>query len=675
MGILFELKSISKSYPTTDGRALCILNDLSFSLPNKGMFFIYGKSGCGKSTLLNIFEGLMKPTKGEVLYKGKNVSKFNEKELNNYLKNEIGVVFQSFNLLSEMTTKENLELASKIKGIKGKEKIEELLKRYNIYDLKNKKVSLLSGGEKQRVCLVRAAINNPNVIFADEPTGNLDKENSLVIMNDLKEISKKCLVVVVSHNKKIVEEFNDGFLDLTDGNQSNFKGISNQDEEIPSEKKKTCYQSFIPLMLGKNLLKNFGKNFVALFSIFFSIVVLLISLGFSNGVKNNTINLFKDYQNYNSFRISKVLYETVNDSNLTLLKTEKPDLKDINQNLSKYKNIEIHDNIDYFFGETKEVKINNVFLDGVSFVPTNNMQTSNVVYVNEAFSKLYKKKLSKESCIKEKINLHLKRSYFYENKSNVGSNIIKEDFMIYIPFFIEEVKDEFSYLNYPKVYFSISYFEKFIDSLLCNNIFKNTGEKISYLELLRKAEKNSELGSFSYLVFLDSKEDSLNLCKDKENINGLKIDNDPYTIVRSFEDLSSSLSNGFIFFIFISIGCSIALVSFLSFSSFILNRKQSAILSIEGAKNNEIFLVYILEQIAIGIVGVVLSFSTIKYITIFINNIILKYTKFANLIEIPINYRMDLLISLLCLALIFVFVALPLVLSKRREIYKELKEE
>ena len=252
------------------------------------MFFIFGKSGCGKSTLLNIFQGLMKPSKGEILYKGKNVSKFNKKELNNYLKNEIGIIFQSFNLINDMTALENLELAAKVKNISDKKIIDDYLVKYKIDHVKNKKVAVLSGGEKQRICLIRALLNNPKVIFADEPTGNLDEENSYLLMNELQELSKSRLIIVVSHNKKIVNEFNDGYLDLTNGKQLFIKEIKEENtldniNEVNKKKK----SSFLSFMLNHNLKKDLAKNIIGIFSLVFSICVCFVSMGFNNGVQNN----------------------------------------------------------------------------------------------------------------------------------------------------------------------------------------------------------------------------------------------------------------------------------------------------------------------------------------------------------------------------------------------------
>ncbi len=676
MGYLFQIKSISKSFVTNEGKALSILNDISFNLPSSGMFFIFGKSGCGKSTLLNIFEGLMKPTKGEILYNGKNVSKFSKKELNKYLKEEIGIIFQSFNLINDMTAIENLRLASKIKGINDEKLINGYLEKYKISHTKDKKVSLLSGGEKQRICLIRALLNNPKVIFADEPTGNLDEENSYLLMNELKELSKTRLIIVVSHNRKIVNEFNDGYLDLTNGRQLFVREIKDQNNQMLKEnitKKKK--NSFLSFMLNHNLRRDIAKNIISIFSLIFTICVCFISMGFNNGVKENSNNLIKQFQNNNSYKVSKIVYEEINDSNLKLQKTEKPSLEEINTIFDTYNNVEIHNNIDYFFGDIKETRIDKELQENVTYVPVNNINANNIVYVNDAFNNMYKENHNGESILNKTINLHLKRNYLYKNLTGVGSNLVSEDFIMYIPFYIGKIKEEFSYLNYPKVYFSINYFETILENHFCNNIFKETGVKFSYLSLLEEATINSELGNYSYQVYLDSIDDVFDFNSKTEDYSKYKIVNDPFITIDSFKELSTSLYDGFIFFIFIVVASSVALISFLSYSTYVFNKKQSAILTIMGAENDEICLVYIIEQVIVGFISLLFSFLLLPFIQKLMNSIIETKTRFENLILSPSDLNTKLIISILFIGLIFVFVCLPLVLSKNNEIYKELKEE
>jgi putative ABC transport system permease protein len=661
---------------TNEGKALSILNDISFNLPSCGMFFIFGKSGCGKSTLLNIFEGLMKPTKGEILYNGKNVSKFNKKELNNYLKNEIGIIFQSFNLINDMTALENLTLATKIKGIDDKKLINDYLEKYKINHIKDKKVSLLSGGEKQRICLIRSLLNDPKVIFADEPTGNLDEENSYLLMNELKELSKTRLIIVVSHNKKLVDEFNDGFLDLTNGRQLFVKEIKTQKkEEIKESKIKKKNGSFISFMLNHNLRRDLAKNIISIFSLIFTVCICFVSIGFNNGVEKNSYNLIKQFQNNNSYKVSKIIYEEINDSNLKLQKTEKPTLEEINDIFGNYENVEIHNNIDYFFGDVKETRINKELQENITYVPVNNIDANNIVYVNDVFNDMFKDNHNGESILNKTINLHLKRNYLYKNTTGKGKNLVSEDFILYIPFYVGKIKEEFSYLNYPKVYFSIDYFETILSDHFCNNIFKETGIRFTYLSLLGEATNTSELANYSYQVYLDTIDDVYDFNEKTEEYSKYKIVNDPFITVDSFKELSTALYNGFIFFIFIVIASSIALISFLSYSTYVFNKKQSAILTIMGAENDQICMVYIIEQIVVGFLSLLFSFLLLPFTQKFLNSIIEIKTKFENLILLPSDFKTKLLISMLFIGLIFVFVCLPLVLSKNNEIYKELKEE
>lgn len=188
---MFEVRNLSKSFPIDGSRESVVLHEVSFTLPDKGFYFVIGKSGCGKSTLLNLLMGLMKPDEGSIFFEGKDVSKFNNAELSDYLKDDIGIIFQSYNLLNGYTVKENLKIASSIKGVDEKEKINTLLLRYGLYDKEDFLVDKLSGGEKQRLALIRALISSPKILFCDEPTGALDKANSLLLMEELRTLSKK----------------------------------------------------------------------------------------------------------------------------------------------------------------------------------------------------------------------------------------------------------------------------------------------------------------------------------------------------------------------------------------------------------------------------------------------------------------------------------------------------
>jgi|GEM_PF-397449 len=676
MGILFKINNLSKSFKVNDEKTLSILNDISFELTDKGLFCIYGKSGCGKSTLLNILQGLMKPSKGEVIYQGNDISQFKEEELNNYLCNEIGVVFQSYNLINNFTLFDNIKLATKIKGIDVDNEINNLLLRFNLTHLKNKKVSKLSGGEKQRVAIIRAIITHPKVIFADEPTGNLDNANAIIIMDIFKELSKECLIVLVSHNKELVNKYKDGFLDLTNGTKFNYSPIEvKSDDIINKDKKKRKKNNFLSFMLFRSLKENFIKNFFSFLALSFSFLVILFSIAFNEGILKNAQSLVYNFQNYNSFKISKITNQMIGDSILSLEEVERPSKEDINVIKKDFKNSEIAYSLDYFFGTTKNVKINNQIIENVTLIPVNNIPKGNVVYVNNSFKDAYSK-LVVGSCLNRFARVDLGLSYFYNDFTSIEDNIIEEKFIASLNFDIEKIKYEFCYLNSPKMYFSYEYFIEFLQKYPCPKISKLLKTELTFFDLLERAKTSEEISGYSYILFLDNREDCELLNSKLTEYKGFKIINDPSIVVTSFINLSNALFKGIILFIIISIICSISIVGFLTFSSFISNRKRSAIFTILGAKNESIYYLYIVEELLMALLAFIFSFFIFVPLENRLNIVVFNNIYFDNLFNYPIrNNFMN--ISILIVIIVFVFMVsyIPLVFSKKKEIYRELKEE
>lgn len=205
---MIELIECTKSY--TNDRI--ILDKVSLKIPNNSFIAFTGESGAGKSTLMNIIGTIDKMNSGVLTFNGENISKFNNKKLSKFRNENIGFIFQSFCLLPDFTVYENMEiplLYSK-KDIKDRQVlIETTLKKFNILELIDKKAVNLSGGEKQRVAIAKAMVNNPSFIIADEPTGNLDVKNRKIVMEELVGINKSGVsVLIVTHDLKVAEYCN-----------------------------------------------------------------------------------------------------------------------------------------------------------------------------------------------------------------------------------------------------------------------------------------------------------------------------------------------------------------------------------------------------------------------------------------------------------------------------------
>lgn len=218
---LLRIVNLTKKYKLENGKEKIVLDTVSLTFPNRGLVSIVGKSGSGKSTLINLISLLDEPTNGCIYFNHSNIFKWNQKEKEKYRNDDIGIVFQHYHLLENETVLFNVMLPVLIKGKKTKNAAfaaKNLLKsiyfKGNLYERKCKD---LSGGEKERVAILRALINNPKIILADEPTGALDSKNSKIVMDLLKEISKERLVIVVSHNRQIVNQYSDQIILIKDG--------------------------------------------------------------------------------------------------------------------------------------------------------------------------------------------------------------------------------------------------------------------------------------------------------------------------------------------------------------------------------------------------------------------------------------------------------------------------
>lgn len=340
---MITLRDTRKTYKSKKGASCDALNGIDIKLPERGMVFILGKSGSGKSTLLNLIGGIDKPSSGEILIKGKNINKFTPKEIDAYRSSFVGFVFQDYNLINYLTVKDNLIITlGNLDRQQAEKRVSEVLEMVDMVGYEERLPEELSGGQHQRIAIARAILKNPKVILADEPTGNLDSATGSDIMNVLKEISKKCLVVVVTHDRESAERFGEQTIEIEDGlivtDDNRISYVAKEKDDFVFE-----YNRMSLKWLSNLALHNFKvKKLFFVLAIMLSVLsVSMISYSLSIGNydirKNLPITLEKN--DTTLFTISKKIIYDYHDS---ILLTENK----FNELNEKYKDISMYKTID-----------------------------------------------------------------------------------------------------------------------------------------------------------------------------------------------------------------------------------------------------------------------------------------------------------------------------------------
>ena len=287
---MLKLENIKKDYITGD-TAVHALKGVSVEFRKSEFVSILGQSGCGKTTLLNIIGGLDRYTSGELYIGGRATSDFRDRDWDNYRNHSVGFIFQSYNLIPHQSVLSNVELALTLTGVPRAERrrrAAEALEKVGLADQLNKKPNEMSGGQMQRVAIARALVNDPEILLADEPTGALDSETSVQIMELLKEISKDRLVIMVTHNPELAKQYSTRIIRLLDGNITDDTMPYSGDEEEKTEKKSgrrpsMSFLTALSLSLN-NLMTKKARTFLTAFAGSIGIIGIALILSLSNGV-------------------------------------------------------------------------------------------------------------------------------------------------------------------------------------------------------------------------------------------------------------------------------------------------------------------------------------------------------------------------------------------------------
>ena len=293
------LKDIIKDYVTGD-TTVRAMRHISVNFRENEFVAILGPSGCGKTTMLNVIGGLDRYTSGDLIINGKSTKTFTDEDWDTYRNHSVGFVFQNYNLIPHQTVLTNVELALTLSGVSKKERRDralEALRRVGLEEQANKRPTQMSGGQMQRVAIARALINNPDIILADEPTGALDSETSVQIMELLKEISSDKLIIMVTHNPELAYQYANRIVGMLDGeivNDSNafepqdedFEAETKKAEEEKAKGKKPSMSMGTAFSLSlRNLTTKKGRTFLTAFAGSIGIIGIALVLALSNGIQ------------------------------------------------------------------------------------------------------------------------------------------------------------------------------------------------------------------------------------------------------------------------------------------------------------------------------------------------------------------------------------------------------
>lgn len=615
------LKNIYKSYKNEKN----ILKNINLIFKEKGLVTMLGKSGSGKTTLLNIIGLLDKPSNGLVIYKNKILNNLSKKKIDSYHYNEVGFIYQNYNLIDYMSVKDNIKI------VRNNKDIEKIIRLLDIEKLINKKVKNLSGGEKQRVAIARSLINNPSIIVADEPTGALDEENSKYVMELLKELSKEKLVILVTHNNELADLYSDRIIKIQDGEIVDDTDEYLEEDEYDYKLKKYRISKIKLLKITKNnLLNKFKRNLLTIIAISIGLISLSLVIGISNGFKKSLDKEEKESLSYYPIFISK----------------SSVDLQDEFNNIFKEKDKKVENKI-YSINVEHTNKITKKYVNNLNVINNNLKYKINTYYYDSKIITTSNSRL-------EEIDL-LKGNYptkdnevllLLDSNNSINREYLKE---------IKKTKKEYEYdelLNYEYKIKKKKYKITCIAKIKKDSVISDISGLI-YNESIVK-NKIPE----SIYLFPKSYKDKLQIKEFLNENNKVKYTDYSTTIKSISETLINGISIVLISFTLISLIVSTIMIGILSYINIIEKTKEIGVIKSLGATNKNIKEIFYLENIILGIVSSIISIIICYSISIPINKTLYNLTGMNNILLI--NKEIFIYITLISILICLIGSSIPI---------------
>ena len=617
-----KISNVTKVYKDEENYYLALKNiNLEF---NKNEFIaILGPSGCGKSTLLNLIMGISDITKGNIYINNESIKSFTHKRMNQYRKKELGIIFQKYNLINLLISYENIDLI-KEKYI-SKNKINALFNKLNLNKKIHSKIKECSGGEIQRIASIRALINDPSILILDEPTGALDEENGIKLMDYINSIKEDKLILFVTHNKELAKKYATRIIEMKDGkvikDSLNNINISYKKENIINFKT-TINIKYKLIYLLNLILKKKGRFLISILSstlllFFLSISIMAINVSkdfieksFLNSLDANIINI-------NSYSlINKELKE--NDlSNLIINILNKDERFDLRINYDDYLNKKIKPSLN-FNENNKKINLEGITLkchssySSINLIKGEKPSKFNEIIINE---NLYNYLLNETRIVLNK------RFYYDDNyliiKGVSSSSLLNDSLTIFFNHdFVKEKFKEEKIHKYQIDIKNIKEIKEVINSLENSNYYKNINEindnKISY--------------SLDYSIDLDN-----------------------YYI---FYDLINLLSAVIYFFLGLSIFISIMLLSNVIYSFNEEEKVNLGLFRILGFSKSSVYSLNIFLALIISVISFILILIINKYLTIELSIYLSNLLNYEVILNIKIYQYIIMLFIILILIII-----------------------
>ena len=697
---LIELNKISKAYPINKNEKKYVLKDITISFPDSGLISVLGKSGCGKSTLLNLIGGLDKTSEGVVYFKGDNIAKYKEKQLVTFRKQEMSYIFQHYHLLENQTALYNIMLPCLLNGDSyktAKDKVLSLIDKFSINkELLDKKCSKLSGGEKERIAIMRAFINKPKVILADEPTGALDKDNALLVMESLKEASKTSLVIMVTHNEELARRYSDRIIHMKDGRiiQDEKIKLVNGKHNLEIEKETNSNPNWYSKIIANNFVKRFKRNLFSILAVTIGATASMLIFGFSNGAHVSIMKSAEKQFDYGVASISKENRIESDESPITLIQTLRADENEIEELKSEYDFLHFCYSYDSLVTPALDTYINEKEIQGLTYTPVYSfcdssidksliykgklpvIDTLNMVVINQTAYE-YLKKETKSDPLHTYIRLKDSGTFTYYT-DNIERPYITDYFVYDRLVEIVGVVKELSFLNTPKIYYSYKALDKYMEETLLNNLSEYLGET-SWKDRVRFASDKEYISNYSHRVFLKNSGDVSQLKEMKKTLgDGFSLNSNAITVEETLFSLVDAASIGMEVFLAIALIGTAMIIGIVSFASYAEDIKDSAILLCIGAKREDISSLYVFENCLIGAIGIILSFIIALVSQKPLNLLIERFTSLINIIDIPMTsfhgkpFLFPLLITIAAFLICLLATYLPISFSKKISLKEEL---